>query len=238
MIPEGNRPTGYQGIIQADKALFDRAIRPREKTASLPTEPDALRYMLIPERLLALVAEPSALDVVTSYHDTLGLEAFIISKTPLDGIVDNQGEPRTPLSADPTAAMNINKQNLVSEGLMEPEAEILLRIHLNAHEKEILYVSEYDDRYELRKLGIASSFYGRLRSVAQTLGFRFIMGINETERTIEFFKKRGRFSVSEMHPEYHDMFLESVDFNPTPAHTTVEFLNPKDIRVFVKPQYL
>ncbi len=114
---------------------------------------------------------------------------------------------------------------------------VFLKIILANYGNGQLRVSDYTDRTDLQHKRIATSFYGRLREIAQAVGFRFITGWNNDDSVSFFVNPNGlaRSPLTAIRPEKRTVF----DGNPSRysqremANFTVDFLDPKDKNEFL-----
>jgi hypothetical protein len=102
-------------------------------------------------------------------------------------------------------------------------------------EPDILNVSEYNDRDDLRGKGVAKSFYSNLHSIAKQMGFRYITGSNN-DRNLGFFTNTlGRSTLPEIKPEFRHKFHYKPDDEKTRTYT-VDFLYEEDKSTFLQKE--
>lgn len=230
--PNPDQPR-YQTITEADKRAFDAAKAKIKTPGTFPKDHKALRYMLIPPKLLEVVPDPDALDVVNLNENPQdGIFAFVVSKTPLPHIIDDK-EPSPPDTEFATM-----KSELINRGKLKIDGVVLLSLYLGAQPGEQLHVFDFGDLPELRGLGIATSLYERLHDTAQQLGFRFITGVTSTEKSLAFFKNRTGFSLDEIIPDQQGFFRHLAEDPDVDRGFIIDFLNPQDIPNFVQPSVL
>lgn len=135
---------------------------------------------------------------------------------------------------------------MVENGKILPNEKILtqwdLRMDLPRSKKarrlggKELLISDYQDRPELRKKGIATQAYERLNKLAFALGIHFITGDNDTlgRKNSDFFvKKLGRVRVGELKEQFQHVFFHQrnkEEQDKLQEHSTVGFLYQKDKR--------
>lgn len=90
-----------------------------------------------------------------------------------------------------------------------------------------LFVDDYADNEKYRGLGIATSFFQKLRECAIKMGFRLIYAYNTTDRTQRFFtKKLGWTPLGHTKPE----IIKLIPYAKTQSFKSmnIDFLSPKD----------
>lgn len=99
-------------------------------------------------------------------------------------------------------------------------------VYLNQLGEE-LNVVRYSDRPELRNMGVAASFYERLREAARKMGFSYITGANTEENSGYYTKKLGRTTLDKLPPNLQHMFHDNhFDLGiESDELFTVDFLN-------------
>lgn len=109
--------------------------------------------------------------------------------------------------------------------------DIYLLAYTNKEGKNVLNVAKYGDCKPWRGLGIATSFYQRLREAARAMGFWIITGNNDAGNIGFFRDKLGRIPFSLINPEFGGLFFPSIEDAIQPAMsplTTIDFLYPED----------
>lgn len=96
-----------------------------------------------------------------------------------------------------------------------------------------LFVAGYEDRDELRGLGITLSFYEQLREFARRLGFRFITGENSNDNYTFFTDKLGRVLLEDLTPEGRALIDRNHPVYDS-EFVTVDLLEPEDRRRYIK----
>lgn len=224
-------------IIAENKTIFDRSKTTVTTPGRFPLQPEALRYMLIPERLLTLAPDPGAIDVIPIGQSATEIEALVVAR-PFTPIVDRRGRTRMLRPPNKPSNIALHQARLVREGKLQSGGEALLYLHMIAGDNGQLSIESLDDRPQLHELGIVTSLYERLRETGRELGFRFIVGINDTERSLRFFKKRGRYSLDQILPDKQSTFEPLPEDIDSYRNFTIDFLHQDDIRQFVAPKFL
>lgn len=186
-------------ILENSRAVFQRWLSTNKHVGNLDIPNEALSYLLLPPRLLELVANPRRLYSVVEEQRTNSLAADIYY-----------------------ASVDLSEKKLL---------EIYLLAYANNVGNNILHVAKYGDSKPWRGLGIATSFYQRLREAARAMGFWIITGNNDACNIGFFRDKLGRTPFSLINPEFGGLFFPSIEDAIQPAMsplTTIDFLYPED----------
>ncbi len=247
-------------IIETDKKAFNEWAADPQSRGRLDIPEPALRYILIPSRVFELVDDPNNIRLVTvaSYpnevnklvveHKTLpvsnkdALKKYSEEKEKfLKTERAKMGNPSIffpPKTGGPAFPSDVDRYHQTYLRLVEAEAfglddYYINRVNLRIPETnpEVIRVADYRIREELRKQGIGSSFYTRLRECAKELGFRFLTG-NNWENNITYFRdKLGRATLDQVKPEKRSDF--SIITTGLEEHT-IDFLYPEDKNIYLQ----
>ncbi|OGK28033.1 hypothetical protein A3D80_04755 [Candidatus Roizmanbacteria bacterium RIFCSPHIGHO2_02_FULL_40_13b] len=227
-VDETIKAQQVEAIVQADRQAFEEWVADPAHRMNLDMPHEALRYLLIPQRVLELAVDPSEVDIVIQGKIEQRKSVIVVdySKTPLP----DDESLRFYLSDDLKQKALSQSHKEVSE--TDIASLVTNVIILRTEENERLHVDQYFDREELRNIGVAKSFYGRLHTAATELGYRFITGFKLDEEVGFFTKKLGRVPLSAIKPELRYMFHP----DPTRIKTnqfTIDFLDPADKEYFL-----
>lgn len=225
-------------IVAKDKKAFDQWVVNPDNQRRLDIPKEALRYLLIPRRILELAEDPNNVDVAIIQNLPLALDALVIEKisNPVSNpesfntyVTEKRNHQRSSGSAVPVPvdvdSFHASHVNIIAMGVIGLNDYVTNYIALsNTTSPEDLYVSDYQDREEIQGKGVATSFYSRLREVAKSLGFRFITGMNLEEKARNFFIRSGRFSLNQIKTRLRGKFYH----NPDNPFLTVDFLYRED----------
>ena len=256
---EDKRYEKIEQIVSKDKKAFEEWLNSKTDKTKLNIPPDALRYLLIPKRILELSEDPAKVDLLISKQDEKALAAFVVehkahpvtNETSLKTYWDTAERlhakdkaeaiegiyasfsPELPANVDPYHGDD-NNRKLVEEGKFGLNDYVTNEIKLSA-EGDKLNVGYYWDREDFRQKGVATSFYTRLHIIAAQMGFRFIIGGNNKNNVSYFTKKLGRSTLAQIRPEFRTVF----HLNPQNTDNdtfTIYFLKPEDKEIFLNPQ--
>lgn len=258
MVAAVERDEQVNRIIQEDKKEFEKWLATKTPATRLDMPHGALRYILIPRRILELAEQPSAVDVLVLEQDRDLLRAFIFERKDKP-ITDKkalyeylvyvagyevkekakaEASDKIYLSIKPKPPQNVDIYHarfseLVNSGSLQLNDYVTNEIGLNIYKDDQLNVADYSDRETLRGKGIATSFYKRLHEVAKELGFRFITGYNRDVNLSFFLEKLGRSTLSKVKPEFKTTFLPA-ESDRNQNLLTIDFLREGDKELFLK----
>ncbi len=243
-----------QKIVEADRSSFDRWLAKRPSIISLDIPEDALRYVLISERLLELVDNPKDVQIVIDQKSDAKLVALVVERravavSPLSIITQcaadvkrardegRYGDTRVIIERAKAAGLDPyhhKYSHLVERGALHQNDYVLneLDIEVTGLGNDSLRVERYWDREDMRRRGIATSFYLRLRNIAQQLGFRFITGFNNDGNISFFLDKLGRTRLGDIPAALHDDIYLAEGKTTYPNEITFECLKPSDKSVY------
>ncbi len=221
--PEDARQRQIETITQTDKQAFESWLKEKPVAPTLDIPHGALRYVLIPRRILELVDDPSTVDILVTKHDPDGVKAYVFERkrNPItnkqsletywqdeekryaeeSAKAQAEGSLFIHVSSDPPADVNrdhAHNQQLIVEEKLQLNDLISNEISLQIAGEKDLYqlLVAYYDRDHFRNKKVAPSFYARLREVAREMGFRFIKGANNLTNIGFFTKKLGRHTLA------------------------------------------
>jgi hypothetical protein len=229
-------------VVSRDRKYFENWCNDPRSRNSLDIPYTALRYLALPLRVLQLAESPSDVDVLEDVKSEDYLSILIYNPTEgpvssLDDIKKLQTQGWSPdyglregYRVDP---FHYNWIRLIEEGDLSVNDFVWGRVSMKARYEDELHVISYEDRPEFRNKGVAGSFYNRLRFCAARLGFRYITGLGDSDRSFNYFKRMGRFPLHELERKMRAEF-ESRYFGDYDDMTmfTVDFLDPRDIAKF------
>lgn len=259
----GDKSELIEAVTNADESAYQSWVNDQNQPKRLDTMPvSALRHLAIPRKLLEMVDDPKkvgiivngqqngALDLLVTEHRTKpvtnkeSLERYLQNSRKFDEeerakqkaqgkriYIRPPGGPTKPPDVD---EYHVKYANLIESGSLQTTDFVTHHLNLRtSDDPEVLYVSHYDDREELRGKGIAGSFHERLPQVARDLGARYIVGWNEEGNVGYFTNKLGRSRINEIKPE------ERVRFGATQSEIqgttrpgdkirTIQFLYPEE----------
>jgi len=243
-ISEGRQKQINQ-IITHDRQAYLKSMASLAFTRRLDLPDDALRYLLIPQRILELSTNPERVKIWPLIVKPDEISALIIE--PLDKpITDKQVLDRYTKERERKAKkhllipdipegvdrFHVLYQHFLSDGSLSLNDRVMLEVHLKKGREDELHVVTYLDREENLHKGVAKGFYGRLRDIAKQLSFRFITGQNST-RNISFFKRIGRATLDKVDPSFWKEIIGDIS-NIEPETYSIDFLNEKDKDKYIK----
>lgn len=111
------------------------------------------------------------------------------------------------------------------------------RFELLRSRPKTLVVRDFGVRRNIQGSGIGTDFYSRLGEISRILGFRFIIGQNNSQNIGFFQGKLGRISLLAIDRDLWEEIIPVKEFHKTktfnPGMTTVHFLNPEDQSAFL-----
>lgn len=248
---ELQRQSEISQITQNDRNAFHQWIQTSQgDTARLDMPVAALRYMVIPPRVLELAENPHAVDVlvlegdqnsVSLYtlehknHPVSDRDALIKCWNDYDSIFECfDGEYENVLRTfrnrpppENVDMFHIEAKELIKEGKLTINDFIVFHLVISLQNEQQLVVDEYKDNVSIRRQGIGSSFYSRFRETIKSMGIRFITGKN-SEKNISFFTQvLGRCLLSQVKPEFRSVLFANFD-NEDHKLCTIDFLYPED----------
>lgn len=207
-------------ITEKDKKAFYEWSANPSNQGKLALPEAALRYMLIPPRVLELSTNPEAvgLDIYETHFAAASALVVEHKSTPVSDMIsrrkyleekemflkserDKQGNPivfiipetgglTLPQDVDPYHIEDKYRE-LVKSGIFSPNDYFINNIQLYVTDNpQAIYVGDYRIRDAFQKSGIGTSFYTRLRECAKQLGFRFITGRNWENNNIVYFRDK------------------------------------------------
>lgn len=248
-------------IIEADKRVFDEWAADPQSRGRLDMPEPVLRYVLIPPRIFELADDPNNIRLVVIVSKAAEIDGLVIEhkKPPVSNrdslkkyLEDKEkflkaerarmGNPRIffpPEIGGPVLPSDVDRYHetylkLVEAGEFGLDDYYINRANLRISKinPEVIYVGDYRIRDELRKQGIGSSFYTRLRECAKQLGFRFLTGNNWENNNITYFRdKLGRSTLDQIKLERRG------DFSTASSGLdkfTIDFLYPEDKNTYLQ----
>jgi GNAT superfamily N-acetyltransferase len=102
---------------------------------------------------------------------------------------------------------------------------------------DIIFGGMFETNPALRGKGTGVAFQEHLASLAKKLGYKFLAGYQNDAEIARFFLKRGRYLLEELKDEFQGEFqsLKKQESDET-VFCTVKFLNPEDVKKYVKPE--
>jgi hypothetical protein len=225
-------------IIEADKSNFDVWIAEAMPFQQLPHTHEVLRYF-IPPMLLKHMPNPAGVDIaskiVNNFVEIQIVEELDMPITNIDSLLSYHKavhkyslSPQNipyPVLPDDVDVMHWEFLDSVLSQTINENEKILLNIALDQLGPE-LHVANYSDREEWRGVGIATSFYERLREIAKKLGFQYITGDNNRKNISFFTNKLGRKRYEQLPPDLQKMFRSNHGDIDTFDDFTVDILDP------------
>ena len=176
-----------QKTLDQDAKAFDLWVSRVSNRGRLDLDPSALRFLVIPSRVLDLATNPDSVKV-TEYTKSEPKDLCIL-------VVETQAKPVSDLeeirkyqnvrydgfAKDSFVGLDWMHKTFSEEvisGQIGLEDFIFFYVHLtipSGSTKE-LHVNEVETHPGARRLGIAKSFYERLRYCSKKMGFRYITG--------------------------------------------------------------
>lgn len=219
------------------------------------SRPDSRRNLEIPESALRFLIAPRVYDFAENPANVQPRIAFLARNDIHFYIVERRDEPLTDLEQlkkydasfeqrvkaltkgkkfplpEKADYFHLQYSDDVYQGVLGLNDFVFYSTMLDVLPHGNLYVDSYRDRPELRRKGIGSSFYARLREVAGDLGFRFISGHNE-EESVEtnntfFTKKLGRKRFDQLPERVKDLLKDEADLET--GVFTVDCLDYRDL---------
>ena|SRR3989338_3742864 len=254
---EANKAQEIDTIVKADREAFEAWISDPRNSMHLDMPVSALRYLLIPQRVLELSDRPSEVDILLLEQTAQKIEAFVLEhkaepitdmklleafleeekkrETDAREQAGNDGQPFVFVPSEPPDGIDLYHlahPELVENGRLQLSDHVTNHISISTADNRRMIVGKYLDRKSLHKQGVGKSFYSRLHNSARELGFRFIQGGNNVKNLWFFTTVLGRATLDQIRPERRALF------NPTPPEDreivdTIDFLYPEDATDFV-----
>ncbi|MCL5970172.1 MAG: hypothetical protein M1450_01555 [Patescibacteria group bacterium] len=244
-------------IVAEDKKAFDTWTSDPANSRSLDLTHGAMRYLLIPQRVLEMAENPQAVDVLVLEQSKSYVYAFVVErkqspvseeasfKDYIKAVEEGRREARERAKADgkpmgymrPAYPSNVDLYHgenieLVQQGKLSLNDYVTNKVEMVTVEGEILHVCDYEDREEQRKQGVGTSFLTRLHDTARDMGFKYTTGYHSAHNISFFVGKAGRTPLSEIAPEYRDLVCPHAS-KVDPSLYTVDFLNPQEREAFL-----
>jgi hypothetical protein len=214
-------------VFERDRHAFDNWLLALKSssTQTLDLPKEALRYLLIPRRILEIAEDPSGVDIVISDQSPTNLEAYILEHkaVPVSRFASLESNPQQgdqlkyeaeiqsetgALLLQKHRSLTSNDQVLDEEGLLMADSLISNFVNLSIYDKRFLTVGVYQDRAHLRGIGIGKSFFSRLQDAARKMGFGFIILKNNGGNIGYFRDVIGGYPLDQIRPEFLPAYLE------------------------------
>lgn len=232
---EEKRKRQIDQIVEKDHRAFQEWADQTGQNPRLDIPPEALRYLVVPRRVLELAQDPSQVRLVTIVAQEDEARVLIVEDRNkpvsdpeslhqhLDTLKKFHDAERARQHSEgrrvyvapkkrPVRPSNVDQEHvryrdLIEAGTLTVNDYVTNHVGLRRETNpQTLYVSHYDDRTEIRGKGVATDFYKRLPEAAKKIGFRFLVGWNE-ERNVGFFvDKLGRTLINDIRPEDRSLF--------------------------------
>lgn len=180
------------------------------------SEVNNLNFIIFERRNLP-VSDRNTLDnymkVLRAFYERLAVSRVDMS--------NREKIPIPPLEIDP---FHIEEYEFIEDGILTVEDFITNDISMRAIGPQ-LKVEWYSDHPHLHGIGMATSFYGKLRYAAKAMQYRFIVGENPSPGY--FVKKLGRSTLEEIKPELRHEFSSKPTIGNTET-VTIDFLFDED----------
>lgn len=245
--PELNTQNDIEAIIAPDRIAFKDWVKDPSHHQQFQNMPHAaLRYVLISPRIFELVNDPTSVDILTICNRDNQVSALIYERrkeavTPPERLerymaekrrtrLNHAPDPLIPKDVDPFL---VYYNPFIQKGIMQLSDFVINDINLLNIGDSTLYVAGYSDREVLQRKGVGKGFYKRLRECATEMGFKFITGSNDSENITFFTDVIGRYPLSSIKSEYHEVFYKpdpdpDDSDTPTPDSYTVDILSSGD----------
>lgn len=237
-------------IVKNDSEVFHEWVADSENAQRLDMPHEALRYVLIPPRILEIVEDPTKVDVINFYNTDDCIKAAVF--VPTSHLVTNKdhledylyllskhhSKTSADISLEPERPSDVDKFHAYYswEGYdekFELTDFITNEICLSAIFDQILNVDSYDDQEELRYQGVARSWYTRLHDATKKMGFRFITGYNNPQNIKMFTQKLGRIPLDQIQIDQRWLLHPHHKAGEFPNLFTTDFLYEEDKEKFV-----
>jgi len=222
---------------KAETAFHEWLEERSDQSPQLHLPADALRYLISPTAY-GLASDPEKVRLRIFDQSPTQVEFVVVEEksenlTSPDVLGTNVKDLQKRLQTD--NHQQIDKEHWefidnIQNGTLRLSDYIITGFGLRKINDDVLQVESYSDRDSLRKKGLATAQYRRLREAAAQLGFRIITGANN-EGNIGFFKdKLGRVSLDQIDTSRYGDIVGNLDAleDMDPKLITVDFLNPGD----------
>ncbi len=231
----------------------DWAISSPEKAKSLEF-PERFLEILIPEKAKEMASNYDNVEIIRLDDSRESLSFIVIEKNFSEEISDReewdswskkineekQNKKEDEIHFFSKKPESVNKMHAkfreeINSGIINLSDRILMSVKIKVLPEmpEGLFVADYDGE---SKRGLASDFYkNNLEDFARTLGFRYILGINESKNVSFFKEKIGRFLYEDIKPEFREsLFPTSNSSTIEKSPPSVQFIYPEDKEKFVE----
>ena len=198
---------------------------------------DALHYFISP-RAFELASDPEKVRLRILDQSPTQVEFLVVEKksenlTSPEVLDANVDELRKSMQTDTHPQIDTEHWEFIENiqnGTLRLSDFIITGFGLRKINEDVLQVESYSDRDSLRKKGLATAQYMRLREAAAQLGFRIITGSNNEGNIGFFIDKLGRVSLDQIDPGHYGDIIGNLDAleDVDPQLVTVDFLNPED----------
>lgn len=239
-----------QDLIAKDRAAFDEWTANPKNAPRLDMPHNAMRYFLIPSKLLEIVADPSKVDVkiLTNFPERISSVVYVQKDEPVTNLESlnryvqamnefkkrgdskNMPFPKIPPDVD---YLHAHFARMGHGNKFDFKEFIINEMNLSSFSRDILHVDSYDNRNEFNNRGIATSFYNRLHESAKKMHYRYITGFNNPDNVTFFTNKLGRVPLDQIPRMKRSHFSPSSIEEDNPQHFTIDFLYPEDKAKYV-----
>jgi GNAT superfamily N-acetyltransferase len=238
-------------IQEADTLAFKDWIADYDRSKRLRIPQPALRHF-IPRKVLELADDPTQVNIVNlednkSYGHILKAIIYEHKDAPVTNLKSFEDYTAYLLKAkherpkfripDDIDEFHLTNHSLLTSGIIGindfvTNEFVLLDMDDEDVPTEILTVSEYSDREELRGKGIGKAFYSQLREIAKSIGYRYITGSNNDTNISFFLNTLGRYTLPQIKSEHQRKFTHDPD-DEVNRNFTVDILYPEDKELYL-----
>lgn len=111
-------------------------------------------------------------------------------------------------------------------------------VYMDAEEltPNFIFINRLQINFEIRGYRITPFFYKRLEAIAKEAGYRFLAGIQYSEKLAKLYLQMGRYFFEEIKPEFQKEFEKALEHDPE-ISATIKFLDETDVERYVRERY-